>query len=105
MIAVICTDKPGPEAGETRLRLLAAHLAHVETILPELLVAGPLRDGDGRICGSLLVWKTDSVEEARALMARDPYAAADIWASVEYRAFSGAAGDWVGGAAWKQPKA
>jgi uncharacterized protein YciI len=105
MIAVICKDKPGSDAGATRMRLLAEHLAHVEAILPELLVAGPLRDDAGAICGSLLVWKTDSVETAKALMARDPYAGADIWASVEYRAFSGAAGDWVGGAAWKQPKA
>lgn len=105
MIAVICWDRPGPDAGATRLHLLAAHLAHVEAILDDLLVAGPLRDDAGAICGSLLVWKTDSVEEAKALMARDPYSAADIWARVEYRAFSGAAGDWVGGAAWKQPKA
>lgn len=105
MIAVICWDRPGPEAGATRLALLKAHLAHVETILDRLLIAGPLRNDAGAICGSLLVWKTDSVDEAKALMAHDPYAQADIWASVEYRAFSGVAGDWVGGAAWKQPKA
>ena len=95
---MICRDKPGALA--LRMSHIAAHLAHVEGNLDQFLVAGPLRDAEGQICGSLLVIKADSEADAQAFLAKDPYFAADIWAEVEIRAFNAVAGDWVGGRAW-----
>lgn len=96
--AIITRDKPG--AAATRMEKLKEHLAHIETALERLAVAGPLRDEAGGFTGSLLVVKADSAAEARALLEADPYFRADIWSDIEIRAFNAAAGDWVGGKTW-----
>jgi hypothetical protein len=62
--------------------------------------AGPLRDAEGNFTGSLVVVKAESEEDARAFLTNDPYFKADIWSSIEIRAFNAAAGDWVGGKTW-----
>jgi uncharacterized protein len=100
MFMVLCRDAPGDTPGLERQRLLQAHLDHVETVMDRLWVAGPLRGADGGIVGSLLIVDAADEAEARALIARDPYAGALIWDRVEYRAFKGVAGKWVGGKAW-----
>jgi uncharacterized protein YciI len=98
LYAIITKDKPGATA--TRMEKLKEHLAHVETSLDRLAIAGPLRDEDGNFTGSLLVVKAESEADARALLASDPYYKADIWSDIEIRAFNAAAGDWVGGKTW-----
>jgi uncharacterized protein len=95
---IIAHDKPGANA--RRLTHLAAHLAHVEANLGQMLVAGPLRNADGEICASLLVVKAETEAEARAFLEKDPYFAADIWDNIEIHSFNAVAGDWVGGRAW-----
>ena len=84
----------------TRIHHLAAHLTHVEAEIDRFVVAGPLRDEEGIITGSLLVVKADNAAEAQAFLELDPYYQADIWAGIEIYAFSAAAGDWVGGKTW-----
>ncbi len=96
--AIITRDKPG--AAATRMEKLKDHLAHIETVLDRLAIAGPLRDEAGGFTGSLLVVKADSADEARAMLEADPYFRADIWSDIEIRAFNAAAGDWVGGKTW-----
>lgn len=98
LYAIITRDRAG--ASVMRMEKLKDHLAHVETSLDRLAIAGPLRDEDGNFTGSLLVVKADSAAEARALLESDPYYQADIWSDIEIRAFNAAAGDWVGGKAW-----
>ena len=98
--AAICTDKAGPEAGQQRKALAREHLAYIETILDKIAVAGPLKRADGSDWGSILIYKVDSAEDARALLEGDPYAGAGIWDNVTIEAFMGAAGDWVGGKTW-----
>ncbi len=98
LFAIIAHDRPG--SAEERRARLGAHLHHIEQTLGSLAVAGPLRDADGNITGSLLVVHADSAEEARLLLERDPYHAAGIWAEIEIRAFNAVAGDWAGGKAW-----
>ncbi len=100
MWAVIAVDHAGPAPGAARQRLLADHLAHVQRIVDRIAVAGPLRDADGMITGSLLVLDVASEAEARALIAADPYAEAEIWARVDFHDFKGVAGNWVGGRNW-----
>lgn len=100
MWAAVAVDHAGTGPGEARQRLLAAHLAHIATVVDRIAVAGPLRDGDGAITGSLLILDVATEAEARAMIAADPYADADIWARVDFHAFKGVAGNWVGGRAW-----
>lgn len=91
----------GPGGAEKRSAHVAAHLAHVEANIARYAVAGPLRDGAGESVGSLLVIHADDLADARAFLAEDPYAQAELWAEIRIDAFSGAAGEWIGGVTWK----
>ena len=79
-VALVCTDKPG--ALQTRLDNRAAHLAHIEaTGVVEM--AGPFLDPDGQMCGSLIVLNVESLTEAEAWAAADPYAQAGLFEAVK----------------------
>ncbi|EEW25221.1 YciI family protein [Rhodobacter ferrooxidans] len=81
-VAVICTDKPG--ALQTRLENRAAHLAHIQASgVVEL--AGPFLDADGQMTGSLLVLNVETLDQAKAWAAADPYALAGLFQSVSIR--------------------
>lgn len=99
LYAFYCQD--GENGAKLRDMHLGAHLAHVEAHLKDYAVAGPLKNGDDTI-GSLLVIKAVDEAEARAKFESDPYFAAGVWQSIRATTFMGVAGDWVGGAAWKQ---
>jgi len=96
--AIIAHDRPGATA--TRMDRLEEHLTHIEARLDRFAVAGPLRDAQGNVTGSLLVVKAESEADARALLVQDPYYTAQIWSGFEIREFNAAAGDWVGGRNW-----
>ena len=98
LYAIVAYDKVG--AMPMRLEKLKEHLTHTEANIDRLAIAGPLRDENGDICGSLLVVKAQDAVEARAILETDPYFKADIWSKIEIRAFGAAAGDWVGGKTW-----
>lgn len=78
LFAVICQDKPA--ALQTRLETRAAHLAYIEhTGIVQM--AGPFLQA-GQMCGSLVVLACESLEEAQAWAANDPYAKAGLFESV-----------------------
>ena len=95
-----CVDHPGLQSKRLRDENAQAHFAHIEAIIDDVLVAGPVRNDAGETIGSMIIFRADSDGEARALLNRDPYAQADIWASVEIRPFLPAAGKWIGGKIW-----
>jgi len=98
-VAVICHD--GPDSQAARKTAAPGHLRYVEAILDRLALAGPLFSPDGqRMIGSLYVFKTDNLDEARLWLEGDPYFAARFWQSIDYRPFLPAAGDFVGGTIW-----
>lgn len=98
-VAVYCLDRPGAEAA--RRAATREHLRWVESMLAHIAVAGPLYSEDGaRMIGSLYVFRTGSIERARSWLAADPFHAAGLWQSTEFRPFLPAAGSWVGGTAW-----
>jgi len=100
--AVTCMDKPGGEIARIRQETLETHLAHVEKTIDDILVAGPIFSPDGKsVCGSILIYKTDNRQTAQAMLEADPYFKADIWQDISYNVFYGAAGDAVGGLAYK----
>jgi hypothetical protein len=98
LFAFMCRD--GENGASLRERLLADHLAYIETVMDKIAVAGPLKDGETTV-GSLLIIKAEDEAEARATFEGDPYFAAGVWHSIRVDHFLGVAGDWVGGAAWK----
>ena len=85
LFAIICADKPGRL--ETRLAVRPAHLSYLERYVDRLVHVGPLLDGDGRPCGSLLVVDVADRAEAEGFAASDPYAKADLFESTVIRGF------------------
>jgi hypothetical protein len=98
-VAIFCHDKPDSMAA--RKAAAQEHLRYIDSVLDRIAVAGPLFSDDGaRMIGSVYVFKTASLEEARALLERDPYFRAAFWERIEFRPFLPAAGEFVGGTVW-----
>ncbi len=100
----ICTDKTEPEtlAEELRAANRNKHFAYIESIMKQVLVAGPIpaEDGKGQR-GSAFLYVTDDPEEALALLHDDPYYRSGLYETVEVLPFLPAAGRWLGGGIWQ----
>lgn len=80
--ALICIDKPGQL--QTRLDNRSAHLDHISSSgIVEM--AGPFLSPEGQMIGSLVVLTVDTLAEAEAWAAADPYAKAGLFESVTIR--------------------
>jgi uncharacterized protein YciI len=96
--AILAEDDP--VMAHVREAALGEHLAFVEANFERYAVAGPLLEETGAMTRSLFVIYADSEAEARAFMADDPYMAGGLYGAIEYRRFTPAAGDWIGGVIW-----
>jgi uncharacterized protein len=75
-----CLDKQG--ALDLRMATRAAHLAYVGGFKANVKLAGPLLDGiDGAMIGSHFILDFDTLEQAQAFAANDPYATAGLFES------------------------
>ncbi len=91
--AIIGRDAPG--SLERRQAARPAHLARLEALQAagRLLLAGPFPavdaadPGPAGWTGSLIVAEFDSLEEAEAWAAADPYREAGVYAEVEVKPF------------------
>jgi uncharacterized protein YciI len=84
LFALICTDKP--KSLPLRKATRPEHLAFLESLGDALVFAGPFTEEDGETSnGSLVVIEAASLPAAEAVAARDPYAKAGLFASVEVR--------------------
>lgn len=80
--ALICIDKP--RHLQTRADNRTAHLDHISSSgIVEM--AGPFLNPEGQMIGSLLVLTVDTLAEAEAWAAADPYAKAGLFESVTIR--------------------
>jgi uncharacterized protein YciI len=79
-IALIAKDKPGHL--DTRKANRDDHLAYIKST-GVVAQAGPLLDGDGQMCGSLVVLDVADMAAAQHWADNDPYAKAGLFASVE----------------------
>jgi len=100
---VICQDSP--DAAMLRETHLQAHLDYIEKIVEHVEVAGPICQSDKAIDdkifdGSIFIYATDNIAEARQLFANDPYALAGVYESFTFSRFMPAAGEWLGGTSW-----
>jgi uncharacterized protein len=83
LYTLICTDKPN--GLELRMKVRPAHLAFLESLGDKLKGAGPFVDGEGKPTGSLVIIAADSLADAKAIAARDPYAIEGLFADVEIK--------------------
>ncbi|MEC3861585.1 YciI family protein [Mesobacterium sp. TK19101] len=79
-IALIAKDKPG--ALDIRKANRTDHLAYIEAT-GVVAQAGPLLDGAGEMCGSLVILEVADMAAGEAWAANDPYAKAGLFDSVE----------------------
>ncbi len=70
-------DKPG--ALDLRMGAREAHLAHIHSQGDKVKLGGPYLDENGQMGGSLIIIEAESLEEARAFHAKDPYTLAGIF--------------------------
>jgi len=83
-ILFIGRDKPGSLA--IRLDNRPAHLAYLADNAAAIKIAGPyLDEASGEPRGSMLILEVESLDAARALLDKDPYAIAGLFAEVEIR--------------------
>ncbi|MFN3521293.1 MAG: YciI family protein [Phenylobacterium sp.] len=80
-----CIDKP--DSLSLRLANREAHLAYVGAAAAKVPFAGPMLDDAGEMAGSLIVLEADSLDEAKAFSADDPYVKAGLFERVEIRPF------------------
>lgn len=96
LYALMCKDKPA--SLDKRMAERPAHVEFLKDLEAQgiLKMAGPLLGDDEKPIGSLVVIAADDMASAKALAARDPYAIAGLFDTVEIRAFN-----WV----FKNPEA
>lgn len=91
--SLVCHDVP--DSLPLRRRVRPQHLTRVQELkeLGRLLVAGPnptidsADAGEAGFSGSLIIAEFDSLADAQAWAAQDPYVLAGVWAAVEVKPF------------------
>lgn len=77
------------DALERRLANYDAHKSYLGASKIKTVVSGPLVADDGEtMIGSLFIVEAESRDEVVAFNRADPFAAANVWKSVEIHAFS-----------------
>lgn len=80
-------DKPG--GVDIRKATRQTHLDWIESLRPRVKIAGPMYADDGATpIGSMMAIEAETLAEAKAEFARDPYATAGLWASTQVRQFN-----------------
>ena len=77
----------GPRGSELRPELRPDHLAGLEGLetLGRIRHAGPMLDEAGQPMGSVILFEAESLEEARAIAAADPYVTRGVFERHEVR--------------------
>ena len=84
LFALICTDKP--DSLSVRKTHRPDHRAYLEGLGDALVFAGPFTEEDGQTMnGSLIVIEAPSLEAAREVASRDPFARVGLFASIDIR--------------------
>lgn len=85
VFAIHCIDKPLQR--DLRAATRADHLAYLESVIDQVVLAGPLLDDEGVPIGSMLLMDFPDRRAAVAFAADDPYARAGLFASVAVTAW------------------
>lgn len=81
----VMIGRDGPNGATLRPALRPAHLDHVRRFIADghVHLAGPFTDG----AGSMLLLEFDTLEEAQAMAAIDPYVTGGVFAEVKVHPF------------------
>ena len=82
--------RDGPEGAARRSAHRSAHVAHLEALDHDgrIAFAGPIRDqGSDRSVGAVIVFEAASLDEAEALVARDPYVSGEVFETISVEPF------------------
>lgn len=85
IFALYCVDKPN--SLELRMANREAHLVYVGGFRDQLRLAGPMLDEGGDMAGSIILLEMDSLAQAQAFAADDPYNKAGLFERVDVTAF------------------
>jgi len=83
LYAMIAKDAPG--ALETRLATRPVHLDHLNSLGKKLVFAGALLDAEDQPEGSIVIFEAETLAEAEAMAAADPFVPAGVFASYEVK--------------------
>ena len=83
LYALICIDKPA--CLDLRLSVRPTHVKYLESLGPDMKLAGPFLGDDGQPNGSLVVIDAPDRAAAQAIADADPYAKAGLFAAVVIR--------------------
>jgi uncharacterized protein YciI len=87
LFVIFCIDKPGME--EKRAAAMKPHVDYLATGVIKLVMSGPLTSDDGeKVIGSLYVVEAENRAEIEEFQKNDPLVQADIWETLEVRAFN-----------------
>ncbi len=85
IFAIHCVDKPN--SLELRLATREAHLAYMGGFREQLRLGGPMLDEAGDMAGSMILLEMETLAEAQAFAASDPYNQAGLFERVHISAF------------------
>jgi uncharacterized protein YciI len=85
LFAISAIDKP--DSFGLRAATRETHVGYLDSIVAQMLVAGPVLNADGQSIGSLLIVEAENQAAAEAFAAADPYAKAGLFASVTIRPY------------------
>jgi uncharacterized protein YciI len=85
LFAITNLDKPDSFALRAATR--ETHLGYLDSIIAQLVLAGPVLNAEGQPVGSLLVVEAENAAAAEAFAAADPYAKAGLFESVTIRPY------------------
>lgn len=92
---VIATCMDAPETGEKRAETRPDHLAFLESLGERVKLGGPIMDTAGETpIGSVVILEVESLAEAEALLADDPYRMAGVFETVEIKPWRAVLGEW-----------
>ncbi len=95
----VCLDVA--DSWPLRSKITAEHLKYIDTIKDRIKIAGPIRGPKGLPHGAILVYATENLEDAKKMLADDPFSKNKLFATCDWYDFSQYVGSYVGG--WAGP--
>ena len=85
LFAISNIDKADSSALRAATREI--HLGYLDSIVTQLVLAGPVLNAEGQSVGSLLIVEAENQAAAEAFAAADPYARAGLFESITIRPY------------------
>lgn len=80
LFALVAHDRPNSVS--RRMELRPDHLKYLESLGDTLVLAGPFLADNGDMVGSIVIIEAETLDAARAIFARDPFAVGNLFDSI-----------------------